>query len=187
MIEIRTFNLQIYMAVLSRRIVQLEKVTIGVLSDTHISSKNKVIPKVVLDAFKDVDLIIHAGDLLRDYVVYELEELAPVHAVAGNNDDSFIRDRFGRKKIISIGDVHIGIVHGDGYGGNALINAIKAFENDTVNCVVFGHSHAPCNEVINKVLFFNPGSPTDRRFQPHYSYGIIQVTQKGVSGQVLYF
>jgi len=166
----------------------LETVTIGVLSDTHISSGGKVIPGTVLEAFKGVDMIIHAGDLLKDYVIYELEEIAPVHAVAGNNDDFFIRDKLGKKKILDIGGIKIGITHGDiGYGGSTLKNAVNIFKDDTVDCVVFGHSHVPYNEKIDGVLFFNPGSPTDKRRQQNYSYGIIKIKDKKVSGQIIYF
>ena len=125
----------------------MDTVTIGVVSDTHIPSRGKAIPEIVLKAFQGVDMIIHAGDLTKDYVLYELEEIAPLHAVAGNNDDFFIQDKLGKKKILDINGVKIGITHGDiGYGGNALKNAISIFKNDSVNCVVFGHSHVPYNE-----------------------------------------
>lgn len=166
----------------------MDIVTIGVVSDTHIPSRGKAIPDIVLEAFKGVDMIIHAGDLVKDYVIYELEEIAKVVAVAGNNDDFFMQQQLGKKKILDIGGVKIGVTHGDmGNGGNALKNAINIFKNDPVNCVVFGHSHAPHNEEIEGVLFFNPGSPTDKRRQPRYSYGILSIKDKSVSGQIIYF
>lgn len=166
----------------------MDTITIGVVSDTHIPSRGKAIPDIVLKAFEGVDMIIHAGDLTKDYVIYELEEIAPVHAVAGNNDDYFMQSKLGKKKILDIGGVKIGITHGDmGYAGNAFKNAINLFKNDCVDCVVFGHSHAPHNEQIEGVLFFNPGSPTDKRRQPQYSYGIIKIKDKSVSGQIIYF
>lgn len=36
---------------------------IGLISDTHIPDRADKIPITVLEAFKNVDLIIHAGDL----------------------------------------------------------------------------------------------------------------------------
>ncbi|WP_010681131.1 metallophosphoesterase family protein [Acetivibrio cellulolyticus] len=166
----------------------MDIITIGVVSDTHIPSRGKVIPDIVLKGFKGVDMIIHAGDLLKDYVIYELEEIAPVHAVAGNNDDFFMQDKLGKKRILDAGGVKIGITHGHiGHGGNALKNAINTFKDDDVNCVVFGHSHTPYNEEIDGVLFFNPGSPTDKRWQEYYSYGIIKIQNKKVSAQIKYF
>lgn len=166
----------------------MDTVKIGVISDTHIPSRGKVIPEIVLKAFKGVDMIIHAGDLLKDYVIYELEEIAPVHAVAGNNDDFFIQDMLGKKRILEVGAVRIGITHGHfRYGGNALKNAINIFKNDAVNCVVFGHSHTPFNEIIDGVLFFNPGSPTDKRWQEYYSYGMLSIQGDIVTGEIKYF
>jgi len=55
---------------------------IGVVSDTHVGGRIKSLPKELLDGLRGVDLIIHAGDILKDFVIYELEEIAPVEAVA---------------------------------------------------------------------------------------------------------
>ena len=38
---------------------------IGLISDTHIPSRSKRLPDRVFEVFKDVDLIIHAGDLTQ--------------------------------------------------------------------------------------------------------------------------
>jgi len=51
---------------------------IGVVSDTHVGGRIKSLPKELLDGLRGVDLIIHAGDILKDFVIYELEEIAPV-------------------------------------------------------------------------------------------------------------
>ena len=59
---------------------------IGVISDTHIPKRAKALPEVVLKAFKDLDHIIHAGDIMSIGVLNTLKELAPVTAVAGNLD-----------------------------------------------------------------------------------------------------
>jgi putative phosphoesterase len=160
---------------------------VGVISDTHIPKKSKNLPDALIDGLKGVDLIIHAGDINKDYVIYELEELAPVLAVAGNTDDEGMWMTVGRKKIVPVGECKIGIIHGDGANGTTLERARKAFENDDVDCIVFGHSHMPFNEHINGILFFNPGSPTDKRRQEYYSYGIIEVEGKTVTGEIKYF
>ena len=54
---------------------------IGLISDTHIPDRARIIPQNVIDAFSDVDLILHAGDLTSLDVVEELEKIAPVMAV----------------------------------------------------------------------------------------------------------
>ena len=162
-------------------------IRIGVLSDTHIPRRAKAIPSIVLEGLKDVDLIIHAGDLLKDYVIYELQEIAPVEAVAGNVDDEYVNSILGRRKIVSVGDCRIGIVHGDGSSGTTFQRVKKTFINDNVDCVVFGHSHIPHNEKVNGVLYFNPGSPTDKRRQKEYSYGIISIQNDIITGEIIYF
>lgn len=159
---------------------------IGVVSDTHIGGRIKNLPQELLDGLSGVDLIIHAGDILKDYVIYELEEIAPVEAVAGNNDDYYIYDRLSVKKIINAGKFKIGITHGAG-GGTALKKAMAVFAKDEVDCVIFGHSHIPYNEKIDGVLYLNPGSPTDKRMQKQYSYGILKVDDSEISAEIRYF
>lgn len=165
----------------------MNSITIGVVSDTHIPKKSGDLPKTVIDSLMDVDLIIHAGDINRDYVIYQLEEIAPVQAVAGNTDDDYICSMLGRKKIITAGRCKIGVIHGDGEKGTTLERAVKAFENDGVDCVVFGHSHIPFNEYVNGILCFNPGSPTDKRRQQHYSFGLLHIEGRKINGEIIYF
>ena len=59
---------------------------IGIISDTHIPMRTQSIPKKVFDVFKDVDMILHCGDIEVRSVIEELEEIAPVIAVHGNCD-----------------------------------------------------------------------------------------------------
>lgn len=160
---------------------------IGVVSDTHIPVRAKKLPEILLEGFAGVDLIIHAGDMSSDYVLYELEEIALIHAVAGNTDNDYVQDKLGKKKIITVDGCKIGIIHGDGTGGTTLERVRKAFQGDSVNCVVFGHSHIPFNEVIDDILYFNPGSPTDKRRQEYYSYGILDVVGNRISGTIKKF
>ncbi|MCX7747357.1 MAG: metallophosphatase family protein [Clostridia bacterium] len=160
---------------------------IGVLSDTHIPKKGKVLPKAIIEGLQDVELIVHAGDINKDYVIYELQEIAPVEAVAGNTDDDYMEGLFGRKKVIDIEGYKIGLIHGDGGSGSTLDRVKKAFVHERVSCVVFGHSHIPYCEVIDGILYFNPGSPTDKRRQKLFSYGILRLTKTGIEGEIKYF
>ena len=54
---------------------------IGVISDTH-----GLIRSEVYEFFRDCDLIIHAGDIVKESTIYELETICKVEAVSGNND-----------------------------------------------------------------------------------------------------
>lgn len=159
---------------------------IGVISDTHIPRKRKRIPDTVLQGIKGASLIIHAGDINEISIIRSLEKIAPVEAVAGNTDDVYVRKRLGIRKIISVEGKRIGIIHGDGKKGRTIDRVIEAFADEDVNCVVFGHSHIPVNRVINEVLYFNPGSPTDKRRQQYFSYGILEIGNS-VTGEIIHF
>lgn len=158
---------------------------IGVISDTHIRSRAKGLPQFVFEAFDGVNFILHAGDMLIPDVITELEAIAPTYAVAGNNDDYEIYSKYGTRRIIEVGGKRIGLTHG--YGRyKTFINVFADFQNDNVDCIVFGHSHMPYNETMEGILLFNPGSPTDRRFQPMYSLGLLYIDEF-IKGQILYF
>ncbi len=161
---------------------------IGVVSDTHLFSHRLNLPKTLLDGLADVELILHAGDFC-DWGVYErLQELAPVEGIAGNNDPDTIVQRLGEQKIIEVGGKRIGIVHGDGgFRGSTPDRAFHAFKGEQVDVIVFGHSHVPFAEERDGVLLFNPGSPTDKRMQPRYSYGKLFIEGDDIRYQHYFF
>jgi putative phosphoesterase len=103
------------------------------------------------------------------------EAIAPFDAVAGNNDGAAIRERFGRRKIVEVEDVRIGMVHGDGKRGTTKSRALEAFAGDAIDVLLFGHSHRPVVARERGLLIANPGSPTDKRLNPLYSYAILTV------------
>jgi len=152
---------------------------IGVIADTHISEAGGKLPEKVLSAFKDVDLIIHAGDLVDLRVLDMLRGLSKeVKAVYGNMDPEPVRKKLPAKQIISIGKYRIGVMHG--YGNPRMLQDIltKEFKSDKVSLIVFGHSHEPLNLKKGDCLYFNPGSPTDKVFAPYNSFGIIEINDK---------
>ena len=148
---------------------------IGVLSDTHIPTRKKVLPEAVIEAFRTVDHIIHAGDISCLEVLEVLNSLAAVTAVAGNIDPDEIQTALGMKRIITLNGYRIGITHGHGKSGKTVDRAVRCFENDGVDCIVFGHSHNPFCEYRDHILLFNPGSPTDKRRNEFFSFGILEL------------
>ena len=158
---------------------------IGVVSDTHIPIRTKNLPQQVVKGLEGVDLILHAGDLVDEEVIWLLEEIAPVEAVAGNVDPWDLQGKLGLKKILELNGFKIGLTHGHGGGrGTTVERALLAFTN--VDCIVFGHSHQPYNQFHNGVLLFNPGSSTDRRREPRFSYGLLYLGDK-IRGEIIYF
>jgi uncharacterized protein len=150
-------------------------VKIGIISDTHMPKRAKVIPNSLKAGLSDVELIIHAGDWSEVFVVELLEQIAPVVGVRGNIDSDEIKEKFQDKLILDINGYKIGVVHGHIGKRNRKTHerAVDAFKDQQVDCIVFGHSHIPYQQMHGKILLYNPGSPTDKRFQKEYSYGIL--------------
>ncbi|MFC1703409.1 metallophosphoesterase family protein [Candidatus Omnitrophota bacterium] len=156
---------------------------IGVLADTHIPIQANDIPKKVYDILSDVDLIIHAGDVVNMDFLKRLKEIAEVKAVHGNMDSSEVRKALPDKEVLECNSFKIGVTHGSGPPIKQL-ESLKSYFNEKVNVIIFGHSHVPVNETINGILYFNPGSPTDTVFAPYKSVGILEINGT-VSGTII--
>ena len=149
---------------------------IGVISDTHMPGKANALPKQLLEDFKKVAMIIHAGDIVEMEVLEKLKSVCPtIKVVQGNMDSPEVRKKFPEKEIIEIGKFRIGVMHGHGAPDKLIEVLMRAFKDDSVNMIIFGHSHTGINEEKEGILFFNPGSPTDTIFAPFNSYGIIEI------------
>ncbi len=155
---------------------------IGVISDTHIPDKSKHLPQAILDAFKQVDMVVHAGDLVDLEVIAELGKVcAKVFAVAGNMDSQAVKNKYPLKEFLDVKGFKIGIMHGWG-ASLGLVDVLKAaFKEDNCDIIIFGHSHKPMNELIGATLFFNPGSATDAA-AGYNSYGIIEINDRKENG-----
>jgi putative phosphoesterase len=175
---------------------------IGVLSDTHVfDSGRRQVPTAVFELFKQegVSRILHGGDIVAWSLIEALEAIAPVSVVRGNNDPG----SYGLPNSLrlQIEGVTIGLAHGDvaigspkpikGIKGNGstAANALSHFADEPIDCCVFGHSHNPLSHVIElagrEVLLFNPGSPTDRRYSPHFGCGILTVEGDKLSAKLV--
>ena len=155
---------------------------IGVISDTHIPERAKAIPQKILDEFKTVDMIIHAGDLVEPGVLERLRSVCKdVRAVWGNMDHLKVKSILPQKEIIKVGKYKIGVIHGYGNPERLVDNLKEEFKNDNVNLVVFGHSHQPFNQKKDDIWYFNPGSATDDIFASYKSYGLIEINDEIVT------
>ena len=173
---------------------QLDNIKIGVISDTHIFDNSKHIPAKILEAFRQVNLIIHAGDCTSLKALEELKALCPhVVAVAGNMDLDEVRKKYPAKQLLEVLGYRIGVMHGFGSPAGLLELLVEAFKEDDCDLVIFGHSHRSFNEKVGGVLFFNPGSAIDPA-APFNSYGIIELTkmspqahdrQKGINARIV--
>jgi len=158
---------------------------IGVISDTHIPEKAKSIPPKILEGLKGMDMIIHAGDLSDLSVIEQLKSICPnIRAVYGNMDPSEVRKVLPERDIIKAGNYKIGLMHGSGAPMKLVELLERLFKDDAVDIIVFGHSHSPENKKVGNILFFNPGSATDKVFAPYNSYGIIEING-GIKAKVV--
>ncbi|MBN2984125.1 metallophosphoesterase family protein [Cohnella algarum] len=150
---------------------------IVIVADTHMPRMAKKLPEPLERELKRADAILHAGDWTDPKLIGELGAFAPVYGVAGNNDGPDIVKRLGYRKIVRFGPVALGLVHGHGPGArtDTETNALNAFKGEDVQAVVYGHSHIPVLKEKNGLLVFNPGSPTDKRRQPAYSFGVMEI------------
>jgi len=147
---------------------------VAVLSDTHGPRRWKACPPTVAQYLNGVDLILHAGDVCTATVLDELATYAPVRVVLGNNDGPDVAS-WGAPPTLEfdLDGVPVGMLHNSGPAAGRQARLLRQFPNAAL--VVFGHSHIPWDEMHQGQRSFNPGSPTDRRRQPHGTMGLLRV------------
>ena len=162
---------------------------LGIVSDTHLPRFGRALPRALVAGLRDagVDRILHCGDMTELLAVDLFSAIAPFEAVAGNNDGDELRVRFGRKKVLVVEDVRIGMMHGDAGKHAAPRNALAGFADTDVDVICFGHSHRPLHERHGDRLLLNPGSPTDKRMNPRYSYALLRIDRGRADASLHYY
>ena len=161
------------------------KTKIAVISDTHIPKQADKLPDELLEELAKSAFIIHAGDFEDINTLKELQKLNRVIGVVGNMDSKEIRDKLKNKEIVNVDHQKIGVIHGWGDPHKLPRTVLQEFKGEGVHCIVFGHSHQAFNEVIDGILMFNPGSPTDIVYAHYKSYGILETSPDGIKGQII--
>jgi putative phosphoesterase len=142
---------------------------LGVISDTH----GKLRPEV-LDAFAQVDHILHGGDIGQVELLDRLERLAPVTAVYGNVDGLEVRRRCPQVARLELEGLLVAVTHGDQFGSPTPDILHREFSDADV--IVYGHTHRPLLELVDKtVTVMNPGSAGAARFGIPPSIGIMEL------------
>jgi putative phosphoesterase len=156
-------------------------VKIGVISDTHLTGCDERLTRLLKDHFRDADLILHAGDLV-DMSVLDAFAGKDVKAVCGNMDLPSVRQSLPKKLVLDLNNYKVGLIHGWGMPFGIERKLLK--EIGRVDCLVYGHTHRAANAVKDGILFFNPGSATDRRFASHNTIGILEIGD-GIRGEII--
>ena len=154
---------------------------IGVISDTHLRGYDDGLRSIVDRHFHDVDLVIHAGDLV-DMRVLDMFGAKDVKAVRGNMDPPSVRQALPESITMRLGGFTVGVAHGWGASAGLEERLLRLFS--PIDCLIYGHTHAPVNRVRDGVLLFNPGSAADRRFSLHNSVGILEISD-AIRGEII--
>ena len=145
-----------------------------VLADTHAPRRWKSCPPRVAGELRGTDVILHAGDVCVPSVLDELAGYAPVHVVAGNNDGPDVVAWGAPETLeLELDGLRVAMIHDSGNKVGRTARMRRRFPS--ADLVVFGHSHIPLDETGDGVRIFNPGSPTDRRRQPHGTVGVLDI------------
>ena len=140
------------------------------ISDTHIPGRGRDLPAPVWESVENADVVFHAGDWVSVDLLDALEARAQrLIACWGNNDGPALRERLPERHDVTLGGVRFTVTHETGASAGRDARMARLYPDTDV--LVFGHSHIPWDSTAGSGLrLLNPGSPTDRRRQPHCTY-----------------
>jgi putative phosphoesterase len=162
-------------------------VRLAIVSDTHLPRFGRELPLALVRGFEEhgIERILHAGDWTTPLAVELLQAIAPVDGVAGNNDGPELHERFGTRRVLDIHGTRIGITHGHlGAGRTTEERARNLFADEAgLHAIVFGHSHIPqVRRLADDRWLINPGSPTDKRREPAYTWALLETARGRITG-----
>lgn len=151
-------------------------IKLGVISDTHGHLDRRVLP-----FFQGADHIVHAGDIGLPWLLLELENIAPVTAVLGNNDAGL---NYKETELLLL-EKRKFLVHHivDPRAPSDKIGRRIVRENPDV--VIFGHTHKRFCEALNQTLYFNPGYAGKPRFDLDRSVAMLTCDDSGITAEYL--
>lgn len=146
------------------------RVRLLITSDTHLPLRAKRLPDRLLAELPRADVVLHAGDWVDEATLDLLESRSRrLIGVYGNNDGPGLRARLPEVAHADLGGLRFGVVHETGPAQGREARCAARFPD--LDVLVFGHSHIPWDTTAPGGLrLLNPGSPTDRRRQPHCTY-----------------
>ncbi|UOR10761.1 metallophosphoesterase family protein [Halobacillus amylolyticus] len=157
-----------------------------VVSDTHMPKKAKQLPTRLIEELYSANLIVHLGDWQTVEIYKQLSEFAQVIGVYGNVDEDDIKEIAPRRIVTEWGGFKVGIVHGHGEKKTTEKRVMEEFEGEELDLILFGHSHLPILKFVKKTMLFNPGSATDKRSLPYYSFGVITIEDDVCAEHIFY-
>ena len=142
---------------------------LGIIADTH-----GLVRPEVFDVFREVDRILHGGDVGKRSVLTDLEAVAPVTAVYGNVDPPELRAQLPPVAQLQLDGFDIVVTHGDQLGHPTPAKLVAAFPRAEI--IVYGHTHRPLLQLVDRtVTVMNPGGAGPARFGLPPSVGIMEL------------
>jgi putative phosphoesterase len=156
------------------------------IADTHVPRRARTLPDEVWEGVDAADVVVHAGDWVDVTFLDELDSRAKrLVGVYGNNDGPAIRARLPEVARVDLEGLRLGVVHETGPASGREKRCDVAYPD--LDVLVFGHSHIPWDATTpGGMRLLNPGSPTDRRRQPHHSYLTATVADGALTGVTLH-
>ena len=142
----------------------MNEMLIGILSDTH-----GLLRQEVIDGFKGVDHIIHAGDIDSKAIIDRLEEIAPVTAVRGNADKDWA-EYLPETATLEILGNKIYVIHNKGKVHDDLTG---------ISIIIYGHSHKYSLVEKDGQIWFNPGCCGKRKTDQEVSFALFEISGPG--------
>lgn len=139
---------------------------LGILSDTH-----GLLRKEVLSSLSGCDLILHGGDINRQSVLDELEKIAPVKVVRGNNDKDWA-EHIPASLDFKLGEIRIFMTHKK----KDLPEDLSAYD-----LVILGHTHKYAESKIGDTRVLNPGCCGPRRADQPITLALADVEGRQIS------
>jgi putative phosphoesterase len=147
------------------------------VADTHLPKRARDLPAELWRVIEQADVVVHAGDWVDEPTLDAFEARAR-HLVAcyGNNDGAGLRRRLPEVARAEVGGIRLAVVHETGPSTGREKRCQQAYPD--IDVLVFGHSHIPWDTTTPSGLrLLNPGSPTDRRSQPHCTYMTAEIAE----------
>ena len=151
---------------------------IGVISDTHGKLDQKV-----LELFAGVRRIIHAGDIGDEELIWQLEAVAPVIAVRGNNDADTLC--FPNERMAVIEGRTFYVRHQFATVEKMTAAQQRIIEQRMPDVVIFGHSHKAYSGEWRGTLLFNPGGAGPKRFNLPRTVGLLEIKDEEIVPHIL--
>lgn len=129
--------------------------SIGIISDTH-----SWLDPQIFEYFKNVDIILHAGDVGNVKVIDELKKFKPIVGVYGNIDDYEVRQEFPLHQKFSVEGMKFWMTHIGGYPGRYVPKVREKLNEASPDIFICGHSHIlkVMRDKRYNMLTINPGA-----------------------------